>query len=130
MKIDGQCHCGQIRFSAEIEPHDVFICHCTDCQHFSGGPYRASVRAPVETVAMQGEPKVYVKTAESGAERAQGFLRTSTDTLDQSVAVSMWRLLAMRRTSTVASPTLADCCRWAGRLTVRKMDSGRVSATP
>ncbi len=73
MKIDGQCHCGDIRFSAEIDPKDVFICHCTDCQHFSGAPYRASVRASAETVVFEGEPKTYLKTAESGAKRAQGF---------------------------------------------------------
>ena len=32
MRIDGGCHCGHITYEAEINPDDVIICHCTDCQ--------------------------------------------------------------------------------------------------
>ena len=32
MNVEGQCHCGQITFEAEIDPNAVRICHCTDCQ--------------------------------------------------------------------------------------------------
>ena len=28
MQIDGQCHCGQISFEAEIDPELVSVCHC------------------------------------------------------------------------------------------------------
>lgn len=40
MNIDGACHCGQIQYRAEIDPEDVLICHCTDCQTLSGSAYR------------------------------------------------------------------------------------------
>jgi len=73
MKIDGACHCGLISFTAEIDPKRVVICHCTDCQVFSGSAFRVSVVAPTETVSIQGSPKRYIKTAESGAHRAQVF---------------------------------------------------------
>ena len=40
MKIEGGCHCGGIRFEAEVDPAAVVICHCTDCQTFSGSAFR------------------------------------------------------------------------------------------
>ena len=36
MKIDGRCHCGFITFEAEADPDKTAICHCADCQSFSG----------------------------------------------------------------------------------------------
>ena len=74
MKIDGGCHCGNITYTAEVDPDKVGICHCTDCQTLSGSAFRTSVRATKEAFHLHGEPKIYVKTAESGAKRAQAFL--------------------------------------------------------
>ncbi len=74
MKIDGRCHCGAIAYSAEVEPEKASICHCTDCQRFSGSPFRASVLARIEDFRLlSGSPKIYVKTADSGARRGQAF---------------------------------------------------------
>jgi hypothetical protein len=74
MKIEGGCHCGAIKYEAEIDPEMVRVCHCTDCQTMSGAPYRAIVITKEENLKfLSGEPKVYVKTAESGNQRAQGF---------------------------------------------------------
>lgn len=74
MKIDGACHCGFITFEAEVDPANVSVCHCTDCQTLSGGPYRASVPAPPDKFKiLSGEPAKYVKTAESGNKRVQAF---------------------------------------------------------
>jgi len=74
MKIDGGCHCGQITYSAEIDTDKVLICHCTDCQALSGSAYR-SVAFTLEDgfELISGEPKIYIKIAESGRERAQAF---------------------------------------------------------
>jgi len=74
MKIDGGCQCGNISYNAEIDPATVSVCHCSDCQTFSGSAFRLS--APVSAGTLEitsGEVKTYVKTAESGAKRAQGF---------------------------------------------------------
>lgn len=74
MKIDGACHCGYITYTAEIDPEQVGICHCTDCQTFSGSAFRTSVSAARDAFELLGgKPKIYVKTAESGARRAQAF---------------------------------------------------------
>ena len=73
MKIDGACHCGLISFSANIDPSRVMACHCSDCQVLSGAPFRAAVAAPIETFALRGQPKCYIKIAQSGNRRAQYF---------------------------------------------------------
>ena len=74
MKITGGCHCGRIAYEAEIDPDKVRICHCTDCQRLSGTAFRVSVGTPeADFVLLSGSPRTYVKTAESGARRAQVF---------------------------------------------------------
>src|SRR5690606_38626071 len=73
LKIDGRCHCGRISFSAEVDPERVAVCHCTDCQTLSGSPFRVAVPAPIEHFELRGEPKRYVKIAQSGNRRVQAF---------------------------------------------------------
>ena len=74
MKIDGSCHCGFITYEAEIDPQKVGVCHCTDCQTLTGSAFTTSVSADKEAFRLlSGQPKIYVKTAESGAKRAQAF---------------------------------------------------------
>ena len=74
MKVDGSCHCGFIKFEAEVDPAKVRICHCTDCQTLSGSAFRTVLPVPKEHFRMlSGQPKIYVKTAESGSRRAQTF---------------------------------------------------------
>jgi len=77
MKIDGQCHCGDVGYQAEIDPDDVMVCHCTDCQTLSGAAFRTVVLTrPGSFQLTSGELKLYVKTAESGAARQQSFCGT------------------------------------------------------
>ena len=74
MKIDGGCHCGAISYEAEVDPGKASLCHCDDCQSFSGSPFRASVPAKAgDFKLLKGEPKIYIKIAESGRPRAQAF---------------------------------------------------------
>ena len=74
MQIDGRCHCGHVTYVAEIDPDTVSVCHCTDCQVMSGSPWRASVETSASSFRITGaEPRLYVKTAESGRKRRQAF---------------------------------------------------------
>ena len=74
MKIDGACHCGRISYQAEIDPERVELCHCTDCQTLSGSAFRVVAMTREGTFKLlSGKLKVYVKTGESGAKRAQSF---------------------------------------------------------
>jgi hypothetical protein len=74
MKIQGECHCGAIAYEADVDPSGSTLCNCSDCQKLSGSPFRASVPAKAEHFkVIRGTPKVYVKTADSGRQREQGF---------------------------------------------------------
>ena len=74
MQVSGGCHCGRVLFEAIVDPSQVRICHCNDCQIISGTAFRLSL--PVENEDFEltkGELKTYVKIAESGNKRAQCF---------------------------------------------------------
>ena len=74
MKVHGKCHCGQITYSAEVDPEKVSLCHCSDCQMFTGSAYRVNVPAAKENFVLLGsEPASYVKTADSGNKRRHTF---------------------------------------------------------
>jgi hypothetical protein len=74
MRVEGRCHCGRIQYEADVDPGKVTICHCTDCQMLTGSAYRAAVPAPRESFTLRsGEPRIYVKTADSGNRRAHAF---------------------------------------------------------
>ncbi len=74
MKIDGACHCGAIRFEAEIDPERVLICHCSDCQILSGSAFRTVVVASESKFRLvAGTPKIYIKIGGSGNKREQAF---------------------------------------------------------
>ena len=75
MKIDGRCLCGYIQYEADIEdPNATSVCHCTDCQTLSGSAFRVGLPIPEGNFRLlSGQPKTYIKTAESGVKRAQVF---------------------------------------------------------
>ncbi len=74
MKIDGGCHCGQIKYRAIADPQEVEICHCTDCQTLSGSAYRTVVPVDAESFELLcGTPKLYAKLADDGSQRLQAF---------------------------------------------------------
>jgi hypothetical protein len=62
------------RSKPKADPETTTICNCTDCQAMSGAPLRAIiVTQPGTFVVLSGEPTVYLKRADSGAVRPQGF---------------------------------------------------------
>ena len=74
MKITGGCHCGQIRYEAELNLDNVVVCHCTDCQSLSGSSFRTVAMSKKGAFKfLTGDPKVYVKTGDSGNKRELTF---------------------------------------------------------
>ena len=77
MKIDGACFCGKLAYEADIDENLVGICHCRDCQVFSGSAYRMSaMTAPHNFRVTQGEPRYFDKLADSGKTRRMVFCDT------------------------------------------------------
>ena len=74
MRIDGQCHCGWIAYEADIDANRTFICHCEDCQSFSGSAFRVRIMVRSDKFEItRGTPRTYTKIAESGTERVMHF---------------------------------------------------------
>ncbi|HYQ18781.1 MAG TPA: GFA family protein [Polyangiaceae bacterium] len=74
MHVTGSCHCGAIRYEAEVEPSEVIVCHCTDCQKLTGTAFRISVVAAPNSLRLLGaKPRIYLKTGDSGRVREQAF---------------------------------------------------------
>jgi hypothetical protein len=55
MRIQGGCHCGKVSYEAEADP-----------------AYVAYIQVPAQGFKLKGQPKVYVKTPESGNLRLGG----------------------------------------------------------
>lgn len=74
MQVQGSCHCGQVRYEAEVDPAQVTLCNCTDCQVLTGTAFRLSLPAPKAGFRLlSGQVTTYVKTAESGTKRRHSF---------------------------------------------------------
>ena len=101
MKIDGSCLCGNIQYEAEIEdPKATSVCHCTDCQTLSGSAFRVGLPIPEGNFKLlSGDPKTYVKTAESGGKRAQVFCPNCGSALYSTSVSSGPKIFRLRITS-------------------------------
>jgi hypothetical protein len=74
MKIDGRCHCGYISYEPMIDPEKVVVCHCTDCQTLAGSAFRTNAFSGEGSFRiLTGEPKIYVRTSDSGNQRTAAF---------------------------------------------------------
>jgi hypothetical protein len=74
MRVEGQCHCGAIKYEAEVTPGSIAICHCSDCQMLTGSVFRANIAAPAEHFhILSGQPRLYIKTSDRGNRRVHAF---------------------------------------------------------
>jgi hypothetical protein len=97
MKIDGSCHCGEIKYEAEVDTEKVMICNCVDCQTLSGSAFRVNVYVDASNLKLLlGEPSEYVRTAESGNKRVQAFCRNCGTGLYATSADGRPRVYALR----------------------------------
>lgn len=65
-RIGGGCLCGQVRYSADAEPAFVGLCHCTDCQRFSGSAFSTVVGIPAAALKLTGALKTFTKAGDTG----------------------------------------------------------------
>ena len=71
--VNGACFCGNVKIEGRVSADKIMACHCTDCQKFSGAPFRAVAVMPASDVSISGDITEFRKIAESGNERLQGF---------------------------------------------------------
>ncbi len=74
MEVTGGCFCGHVTYAATVDPEQVYICHCTDCQRHSGAAYGVVVGVVDQQFRLlSGTLKTFDKIADSGAVRALAF---------------------------------------------------------
>jgi hypothetical protein len=64
--ITGGCLCGRVRYTVTGEPAFSGLCHCRNCQRYTGSAFEALIAFPAASVSVQGELKTYKDTGDSG----------------------------------------------------------------
>lgn len=60
--MTGGCQCGRIRYEAEIETYEAYLCHCRYCQRATGGVSIAFKNLPKAAVRWSREPDWYASS--------------------------------------------------------------------
>jgi hypothetical protein len=64
--IIGGCLCGAVRYTADADPSSVTVCHCLDCQKFTGSAFAALVPVQKDAVKLEGKLKTFSSPGGSG----------------------------------------------------------------
>ena len=73
LPITGGCLCKAVRYSVSSAPVAARQCWCRDCQYFSAGSSTVNVIFHAADVAITGELRAFVSTADSGNTMTRGF---------------------------------------------------------
>ena len=65
-KITGGCLCGVVRYRAEGDPSSASVCHCRDCQKFTGSAFATLVLVPKDALSIDGTLKTFRSIGGSG----------------------------------------------------------------
>ena len=90
--IPGGCACGKVRFSAQVDSDDAYLCHCRMCQRATGSVSIAFKNLKKANVDWQSQPDWYQSSPiarrpycrECGT--SLGFEYPDSENLDLSVA--------------------------------------------
>jgi hypothetical protein len=64
--ITGRCLCGAVRYTAEADPASATVCHCRDCQKFTGSAFATLVAVGKEKLTIDGTLKTFSSMGGSG----------------------------------------------------------------
>lgn len=64
--VTGGCLCGRVRYTLSGEPAFNGVCHCRNCQRYTGSAFEAVAVYPAAAVEVQGELRSYQDTGDSG----------------------------------------------------------------
>jgi hypothetical protein len=59
MQMSGGCACGRVRYTAQVQPEEAYLCHCRMCQRSTGSISIAFINVPLGDVAWEAEPDWY-----------------------------------------------------------------------
>jgi len=58
----GGCQCGRVRYVAQVDPSEAYLCHCRMCQKATGGFAASFVSVVAADVVWSGEPDWYASS--------------------------------------------------------------------
>ena len=64
--ITGGCLCGAVRYTAEAEAASATVCHCRDCQKFTGSVFAVLIMVPKAALTLTGPVKTFTGVGGSG----------------------------------------------------------------
>ncbi|OJJ44220.1 hypothetical protein ASPZODRAFT_135012 [Penicilliopsis zonata CBS 506.65] len=81
MPLTGSCMCGAITYSAEADEYISALCHCTDCQKWTGGAFTSNAVVPRSSFQVRGNPATYDAVGASGKINKHFFCPTCGSSL-------------------------------------------------
>ncbi|KAJ5111336.1 hypothetical protein N7532_001871 [Penicillium argentinense] len=67
MVLTGSCMCGGVHYTAEVDEYLSALCHCTDCQKWTGGAFTSNAIVPRTSFKVtKGNCTSYDATGASG----------------------------------------------------------------
>src|SRR5262249_25845785 len=82
-ELKGGCLCGAGRYWTTAEPLTSTVCHCRDCQRFTGSAFGALVYVPKETLTIEGMTKTFTSLGGSGKPMLRHFCPECGSTIAQ-----------------------------------------------
>jgi hypothetical protein len=64
--LTGGCLCGRVRYTASGDPALSALCHCRNCQRYTGSAFETVIGFPSAAISVNGELKTYNDTGDSG----------------------------------------------------------------
>ena len=72
-EIKGGCLCGAVRYTAQADQTGAIICHCTDCQKFTGAAFATLVPLQKAALTLTGPVKTHTGVGGSGKPVIRNF---------------------------------------------------------
>ncbi len=71
----GQCLCGAVHYEVDIPEKPVYagLCHCRDCQRYTGTAFASSVMVAKADMKLEGDLKFFGVETERGSVMERGF---------------------------------------------------------
>src|SRR5438270_11280286 len=112
MEIKGGCLCGAVRYTAEADPTSATVCHCRDCQKFTGSAFAALVRVPKEAANIEGTLKIFTSIGGSGNPILRHFCPECGSSIGEESGTRPESII-LRRPSPPPSRTICPSATWA-----------------
>lgn len=102
--INGRCLCGNVTYSASVDPLFVGVCHCTSCQKITGTAFASVIAVPTAALAITGETTNFDGVGDSGKATHRAFCPTCGSTVTESADVMAG--ITMLTIGTLSDPSL------------------------